>query len=591
MNISKEILISVELIRAKCGLIGFLSYGRALVVFAFVAYLFHSCGAIAQPAFPLHTKGATVVDSNGVRVRLQSVNWYGTESADFVVGGLESATLESIVAQVKHLGFNTVRLPWSNQVYESNPVVASYALTANPGMQGQRALTILDKVVNALTTAGIMVILDNHNSDAEFCCSDTDGNTLWYSSTYPEAAWIADWQGIAGRYKDNPLVIGADLRNEPRTTATWGGDATTDWHAAAERGGNAILGVNPHLLVIVEGVGYALDLSGVTGLPVRLSVPNQLVYSAHDYGFDYSSLTSYADYVSRITPQWGYLVTGNPDAPLWLGEFGTCNSAVSCVVSGKPGDGGTWFGYLATFLQANSIDGSYWPLNGTQPTGKGRTYGAPESYGLLNAAWNGDALPVLTAAIAGMNGASSPQFKITSSGDVAISQPGLSGSSTLTIAPMSGFTGTIHLSCTLTQVPENPANLPTCSVPGAVTVINPNPVLETVAINTSGPGAALALGDSNVGPPKTRGILGPVTGGVTLGFLVLLFVPRRFTRRMLLVLLAAVVALEMTSCGSGSAPVPGPVTPGTTAGKYVFTVLGTASELNPGSVQITVKVQ
>jgi endoglucanase len=155
------------------------------------------------------------VDAKGSRVRLAAVNWYGAESADYVVGGLQLQPLQSIVAQIKSLGFNAVRLPWYNQMFESNPVVGNYALAANTSMQGQHALTIFDQVVAALTAANIMVILDNHNSDAEWCCSN-DGNTLWYNSNYPEGSWLADWQGMVQRYQSNPLVIGVDLRNEPR---------------------------------------------------------------------------------------------------------------------------------------------------------------------------------------------------------------------------------------------------------------------------------------------------------------------------------------------------------------------------------------
>jgi endoglucanase len=80
-------------------------------------------------------------------------------------------------------------------MYESNPIVANYALAANPGMEGQNALTIFNQVIAALTAAGIMVVLDNHNSNAEWCCGN-DGNTLWYNSTYPESSWLADWQGM-----------------------------------------------------------------------------------------------------------------------------------------------------------------------------------------------------------------------------------------------------------------------------------------------------------------------------------------------------------------------------------------------------------
>src|SRR6202044_3587827 len=71
--------------------------------------------ASSTPSFPLHTSSAYIVDSNGARVRLNAFNWYGTDSTDFVVAGLQSQPLASIVATVKALGFNAVRLPWSNQ--------------------------------------------------------------------------------------------------------------------------------------------------------------------------------------------------------------------------------------------------------------------------------------------------------------------------------------------------------------------------------------------------------------------------------------------------------------------------------------------
>jgi len=370
-----------------------------------------SAGA-AEPALPLHTSGRFIVDRNGNRVRLAGVNWYGAESSDFVVAGLEIAPLENIVGQIKSMGFNVVRMPWSNQLYESNPVVADYALAANPGMKGETALTILDKVIAALTDAGIMVILDNHNSDAEWCCSTTDGNSLWYNTKYPQANWIADWQGMVQRYKSNPLVIGADLRNEPRAPATWGGDPANDWHAAAERGGNAVLKANPNLLVFVEGVNYALDLTGAKALPVRLNVPNKLVYSAHDYGFDYSgssSETGYGLYISHVNAQWGYLMTAPDPKPVWIGEFGTCTTADTCIDSNNRKDGGYWFHMMSKYVVENGIDWTYWAVNGTQSTGNTRTYGAAETYGILNTTWNGPANALLMARLKEMTAAPSPR--------------------------------------------------------------------------------------------------------------------------------------------------------------------------------------
>jgi endoglucanase len=346
-------------------------------------------------ALPLHTSGRFIVDQLGHRFKLNSVNWYGSEGADYVVGGLQQEPLAAIVHRIHCMGFNSVRLPWSNELVESNPVVGSYALTANPQFMGQHGMQIFDAVVRALTAEGLFVILDNHNSNAEWCCSN-DGNTLWYNSDYPETSWISDWQALVQRYKDNPLVIGADLRNEPRVNATWGGAASTDWQAAAERGGDAVQSVNPNLLIFVEGVNYALDLTGVAALPIQLNVPDHLVYETHDYSFDYSNLSGYSELASDLSQAWGYILTPGQTytAPVWLGEFGNCHTSSTCITdtTSADGSGGLWFASLRQYLSTNDVDWGWWAVNGTETTGSGRTYGSEETYGVLNPYWNAPAV-------------------------------------------------------------------------------------------------------------------------------------------------------------------------------------------------------
>ena len=95
---------------------------------------------------PLQTDGRWIVDRRGERVKLASVNWFGAESAEFVVGGLDKQPLPEIARLIRRGGFNSVRLPWSNQLVEENPVVADQYLAANPRLQGKRALEVLDDV-------------------------------------------------------------------------------------------------------------------------------------------------------------------------------------------------------------------------------------------------------------------------------------------------------------------------------------------------------------------------------------------------------------------------------------------------------------
>jgi endoglucanase len=340
-------------------------------------------------ALPLHTQGRFIAGRDGHRVQLNAVSWYGAESEDFAVGGLQHQPLDTIAEEIRRLGFDAVRLPWSNELVERDPVVPDRALAANPALRGRHALDVLDRTVSALTRRGIMVILDDHNSDAEWCCG-RDGNELWYNARYPESAWIADWKVMAARYRRDPLVVGADLRNEPRGAATWGGPPATDWHAAAQRGGDAVLAVNPDLLIFVEGTSYAADLAGADTLPVVLDVPGRVVYEAHDYAW-FEPHASYDEWLAAIMPRWGYLVAGPRPRPLWIGEFGTCHTAPSCVASGDPKAYGSWFADLTRFIAAHDVDWGYWAVNGTQSTGARRAFGAAEGYGVLDSAWRAPA--------------------------------------------------------------------------------------------------------------------------------------------------------------------------------------------------------
>lgn len=64
-------------------------------------------------------------------------------------------------------------------------------LSANPQFAGEHARTIFGQVVRDLANAELMVVPDNHNSTAEWCCSASDGNSLWYTSKYPQSARAA----------------------------------------------------------------------------------------------------------------------------------------------------------------------------------------------------------------------------------------------------------------------------------------------------------------------------------------------------------------------------------------------------------------
>jgi endoglucanase len=385
------------------------------------------------PALPLRTRGNRIVDGRNRDVTLASVNWYGAEEQDYIVGGLDRRPLDAIAREVRALGFNSVRLPWSNALLHDNPVVCDSSVAANPQLRGKHALAVLDAVVRALGAHGIMVILDNHMTTADWCCLPTDDNNLWYNAAptpaqpawlqnFHTAQWLADWQTMIRHYAGPRYrnVIAADLRNEPRGGAVWGTQTGPspgcqppaqdhpDWHDAAQRGAACVLAANPNLLVMVEGVAYSLNLTGAAAAPVVLPAghDHQLVYSPHDYSQDQAADVN-ADPVrlaAQLNQYWGFLASGAAPTPIWVGEFGTCHGAqLQC--GDNHDHAHEWIVNLSSYLTTNHFSWGWWPLNGTQSRGITRVAGAEETFGVLDTTWSCEAQPDLTAYLAHLPGA------------------------------------------------------------------------------------------------------------------------------------------------------------------------------------------
>ncbi len=296
-----------------------------------------SDAASASTGF-LHTDGSQIVDADGNPVRLTGLNWFGAETATQAPDGLWSRSYRDMIDQVAGLGYNSLRVPYSNEMLASGAKVSSIDYAKNPDLEGLSPLEVLDKVIGYAGDKGLRVILDRHRPEA------AAQSPLWFTETTPESTWIRDWEILAEHFKGNPAVVGADLHNEPNggdtpEGACWGcGDQKRDWRLAAERAGSAIQQVNPEWLIIVEGVDaveggapkgwWGGNLSGAKTAPVRLPVENKLVYSTHEYAnsvfhqewFDDPSFPE--NLPAHWDEQWGYLIKEDI-APVLLGEFGS----------------------------------------------------------------------------------------------------------------------------------------------------------------------------------------------------------------------------------------------------------------------------
>lgn len=309
-----------------------------------------------------HTSGSQILDSNNQPVRMAGINWFGFETSNLAPHGIWARNYKEMLDQVKALGFNTIRLPFSDDIFRGlSP--AGIDFTKNQELVGLSALQIMDKFVAYAGQIGLRIMLDRHRPDSN------SQSPFWYTAAVSEQTWINNWVALATRYRGNPTIVAADLHNEPHGGVTWGsGSLTTDWRLAAERAGNAILAANPDWLIVVEGIDaytnqfywWGGNLLGVAAFPVRLSVPNKLVYSAHDYPSTVAQQPWFSapDYPNNLPAiwdkYWGYLVKQGT-APVILGEFGTHLQLTSDI---------QWLTALTRYLKDNpSISWTFWSLN------------------------------------------------------------------------------------------------------------------------------------------------------------------------------------------------------------------------------------
>lgn len=284
------------------------------------------------------TQGNQIIDGSGKKVRFTGVNWGGGEHQGLVPVGLHVRNYKALVDTIANLGFNAIRMPYSDDmvtrgnyqpVNTANSTSVNYGM--NPELQGKTLFQVWDAIIDYCATKNIFILLDHHRT---WCGVNERGDTwsgtmkhgLWYDRVpqpnalygkqYTEADVIANWKALATRWGNRPNIIGADVHNEPfegrpddggPNGIHWGQPSTSrynDWPAAIERIGNAIHTVAPHWLIIAEGVnevydpwsmetlggsyaawGWGSNLCGAKPgrRPIRLTKPNKLVYSVHDY--------------------------------------------------------------------------------------------------------------------------------------------------------------------------------------------------------------------------------------------------------------------------------------------------------------------
>ena len=114
------------------------------------------------------------------------------------------------VAFIARQGANTIRLPFNYRLFTDEDYMGR--------AKDQDGFARIDSVVNWCRDAGLYLILDMHDCPGGQTGDNIDdghGYPWLFESEPSQQLFIDIWQRIAARYKDEPVILGYELMNEP----------------------------------------------------------------------------------------------------------------------------------------------------------------------------------------------------------------------------------------------------------------------------------------------------------------------------------------------------------------------------------------
>jgi endoglucanase len=142
--------------------------------------------------------------------------------------------------RVKSMGFNAIRFYINYGLFEDDD---------NPFHYKTDGFDWLDRNIAAARKNGVYLVLNMHYPQGGFQ-SNGEGDALW-TNTDNQARLAALWKAIAERYRNEEIIIGYGLVNEPVPTKS-----VAQWTDLAQRIINEIRSVDQHHLLFVERVNW-----------------------------------------------------------------------------------------------------------------------------------------------------------------------------------------------------------------------------------------------------------------------------------------------------------------------------------------------
>ena len=227
---------------------------------------------------------------------------------------------------LKQSGFNSVRVPFNYRLFVSKD---------DPQRLEGVGYELLDRVVRWCKEEKLYVVLDMHAAPGGQTGDNIDdswGYPFLFDSPESQDLTVRIWQKLARQFRDEPIIIGFDLLNEPIATYFDANYFNPKLEPLYRKIVCGIRVVDKNHIVFLGGAQWDNNFK-VFGPPFD----PKLAYTFHKYWFDVNqqAIQEYVDFRDKN------------NVPIWMGE------------SGENTD--EWITSYRALLEKNEIGWCFWP--------------------------------------------------------------------------------------------------------------------------------------------------------------------------------------------------------------------------------------
>ena len=260
----------------------------------------------------------------------------------------ESYITKEDIHLIKSSGFNSIRIPFNYKLF-----ISEYPERKLEGV----GYALIDRVINWCKEENLYVIFDMHcapGGQTGDNIDDSYGFPFLFESPESQQNTISIWRRLAEIYKDEEIVIGYDLLNEPIAHFYDVEKLNPNLEPLYKRITTAIREVDKNHIVFLGGAQWNTNFE-IFGAPFD----DKLVYTFHTYWAEVSQdiVQRYVDFRDKY------------NVPIWLGESGENTNE--------------WIYDFRTLLERNNIGWCFWPYKKMDSTRGIVSINQPENYELI----------------------------------------------------------------------------------------------------------------------------------------------------------------------------------------------------------------